>query len=162
MIFKEKESTPDLDEVDLKILRILQEDSRISNTKLAQAVNLSETPCWRRWKRLEEYGLISRYRAVLDRRKLGFGVVAFVNVTFQTHNMDPTMEFEKKMQELDWIIMCHCITGSVDYLVQMVASDLDEFGERINALRLIPGVNAIQSQISVNEVKETSSLPLSR
>lgn len=95
MTHKEKETPIELDEVDLKILRILQEDSRISNTKLAQAVNLSETPCWRRWKRLEENGLISRYRAVLDRRKLGFGVVAFVNVTFQTHNMDPTMEFEK-------------------------------------------------------------------
>ena len=64
------------------------------------------------------------------------------------------------MRELDWVQMCHCITGDVDYLLQLVARDVDEFSERITLLRRIPGVTSVQSHISVNEIKDNPSLPL--
>ncbi len=161
MKLNEKESSSiSLDDVDLKILRILQKDGRISNSKLAAEINLSETPCWRRWKRLEEDGLIEEYRTVLSRRKMGFGVVAFVQVSFQSHGVELTNEFEETIRTLDWVQMCHCITGNTDYIIQMIATDLDEFSERINTIRHIPGVSSVQSNISVNEIKAGASLPI--
>lgn len=149
-----------LDQTDLQILRQLQQDGRISNTRLSEKVNLSETPSWRRWKRLEEEGYIEEYRTVLNRRKLGFGVVVFTQVSFGRHDVELTDNFEKIVGELEWIQMCHCITGNVDYLLQLVARDLDEFSERITLLRRIPGVNAVQSHISVKEVKASARLPI--
>jgi DNA-binding Lrp family transcriptional regulator len=138
----------------------LQHDGRISNTSLSEKVNLSETPCWRRWKKLEESGYIEDYRAVLNRRKMGYGVIVFTQVSFSSHDIDLTNEFETIVNELEWVQMCHCITGSVDYILQMVFRDLDQFSEHINIIRRIPGVNAIQSHISVKEVKTSTCLPI--
>lgn len=156
-----KESTHlGIDTVDLQILTKLQTEGRISNSALSEQVNLSETPCWRRWKRLEDDGYIEEYRTVLNRRKLGYGVVVFTQVSFASHDVELTEQFEQIVSEFDWVQMCHCITGNVDYLLQLVARDLDEFSERITLIRRIPGVNAIQSHISVKEVKNSSRLPI--
>ncbi|MEH6577028.1 MAG: Lrp/AsnC family transcriptional regulator [Amphritea sp.] len=159
---KEKKDSPQssIDSTDLQILTKLQSDGRISNSSLSEQVNLSETPCWRRWKRLEEDGYINEYRTVLNRRKLGFGVVVFTQVSFASHDVELTNKFEQIVSEFEWVQMCHCITGNVDYLLQLVARDLDEFSERITLIRRIPGVNAIQSHISVKEIKNSSSLPI--
>ena len=149
-----------LDSVDLQILNRLQTNGRISNSALSDEVNLSETPCWRRWKKLEEEGYIDEYRAKLNRRKLGFGVVVFVQVSFASHDVELTNTFEQVVSEFDWVQSCHCITGNVDYLLQLVARDLEEFSERITLIRRIPGVTAIQSHISVKEIKESTCLPI--
>lgn len=149
-----------VDSKDLEILRKLQSDGRISNSALSDQVSLSETPCWRRWKKLEDEGYIEEYRTVLNRRKLGFGVVVFTQVSFASHDIELTNQFEQLMRELDWVQMCHCITGDVDYLLQLVARDVDEFSERITFLRRIPGVTSVQSHISVNEIKDNPRLPL--
>lgn len=157
----EKENSPTgLDKTDLELLKHLQVNGRISNASLSEKINLSETPCWRRWKKLEENGYIEDYRAVLSRRKMGFSTTAFTQVTFSSHDVDLTDEFEAIVNELDWVRTCHCITGSVDYLLQMVFRDLDEFSELINVIRRIPGVNAIQTNISVKEIKTSTSLPI--
>jgi len=149
-----------LSAIDQKILKSLQSDSRMSNSHLAQQVNLSETPCWRRWKKLEEGGYIQDYRTVLDRRKLGYSVVAFVQVSFSSHEMDITDHFERVMQDLPWVQSCHCITGNVDYVVQIVARDLDDFSGRISFIRRIEGVHSIESSISVKEIKQSTDLPI--
>ncbi|MDO6562966.1 Lrp/AsnC family transcriptional regulator [Amphritea sp. 1_MG-2023] len=159
---EKKESTQaPINSIDLKILNRLQSDARVSNSALSEQVNLSETPCWRRWKKLEDEGYIDEYRAVLNRRKLGFGVVVFTQVSFTSHDVGLTNQFEQIISEFEWVQMCHCITGSVDYILQLVARDLDEFSQRITLIRRIPGVNAVQSHISVKEIKNTSNLPLS-
>jgi DNA-binding Lrp family transcriptional regulator len=158
---KLKESTlHHLDQTDCKILRKLQYDGRISNSQLAKDVNLSETPCWRRWKKLEESGYIKEYRTVLDHRVLGYGVVAFIQVSFLSHDVNLTDEFEKSIQRLEWVQSCHCITGNIDYLIQIIARDLDEFSERISYIRHIPGVHSIQSNLSVKNIKDTTNLPV--
>ncbi len=97
---------------------------------------------------------------ILNRRKMGFGVVAFTQVSFSSHDMALTNEFEQIVNALEWVQMCHCITGSVDYILQMVFRDLDEFSDRINIIRRIPGVSAIQTSISVKEIKAGSGLPI--
>ncbi|BCR06290.1 AsnC family transcriptional regulator [Desulfuromonas versatilis] len=159
---KDRKDSPklSLDDIDLQILKRLQEDGRISNSKLSELVALSETPCWRRWKNLEEGGYIEEYRTVLNRRKLGFGVVVFTQVSLSSHNIELTNQFEQTVKGFDWVQMCHCVSGNVDYLLQMVVRDLDEFSERITMIRHIPGVNSVQSQISVKEIKNSSTLPL--
>ncbi len=158
---KKKESTNfELDSTDLSILQHVQKDGRMSNSKLAETVNLSETPCWRRWKKMEEEGYIEGYAARLNRKKLGFQVSGFTLVTLGSHEVENTEPFEDYVAESDWILMCHCIAGGADYIVQVVARDLDEYFEHISSIRRVKGVSAIQSNVSVKEIKSTFQLPL--
>ncbi|WP_394250152.1 Lrp/AsnC family transcriptional regulator [Vibrio profundi] len=158
---KKKESTNFLlDDTDISILGHIQEDGRMSNSKLAEQVNLSETPCWRRWKKMEEEGYIEGYAAKLNRKKLGFQVSGFTLVTLGSHEVENTEPFEDFVEGANWILMCHCIAGGADYIVQVVAKDLDEYFERISSMRRVKGVSAIQSNVSVKEIKNTFQLPL--
>ncbi|MDO6459317.1 Lrp/AsnC family transcriptional regulator [Granulosicoccaceae sp. 1_MG-2023] len=157
---KQDSSSINLDKTDLAILKRLQQDGRLSNARLAEEINLSETPCWRRWKSLESNGFIEEYRAVISPRKLGFTVTAFTQVSFSSHDLALTDAFESIVNDLDWVQSCHCITGNMDYLLQMVFRDLDEFSERINVIRRIPGVRAIETQIAVKAIKSGSHLPI--
>ena len=86
-----------LDRTDLGILRAVQADGRLSNAKLSEKLNLSETPCWRRLKRLESEGVIEGYQAILNRKKLGFGVVGFAQVTIGDHASDDPLIFEREV-----------------------------------------------------------------
>ena len=103
-MIKNKKGTTlsDCDEIDLKILKALQKDGRISNSQLAKEVNLSETPCWRRWKKLEEKGYIQEYKALMNRKELGYDVVAFTQISFLSHDVSLTDEFEKTIKNLEW------------------------------------------------------------
>lgn len=158
---KQKESTNNvLDDTDLTILRHIQNDGRISNSKLAEKVNLSETPCWRRWKKMEEEGYIEGYQAKLNRKKMGYQVSGFTLVTLGSHEVENTEPFEDFVGEAGWIQMCHCIAGGADYIVQVVAKDLDEYFDRISSMRRVKGVSSIQSNVSVKEIKNTFQLPL--
>ncbi|ERM61370.1 MULTISPECIES: Lrp/AsnC family transcriptional regulator [Vibrio] len=158
---KQKESTKEvLDDTDIAILEHIQQDGRMSNSKLAEKVNLSETPCWRRWKRMEETGYIDGYAAKLNRKKLGLHVAGFTLVTLGNHEVENTEPFEEFVAVTDWIPMCHCIAGGADYMVQVLAKDLEEYFERISSIRRVKGVSAIQSNISVKELKNSYKLPL--
>ncbi|MGB1110285.1 MAG: Lrp/AsnC family transcriptional regulator [Gammaproteobacteria bacterium] len=150
-----------LDRVDYRILSHLQQDGRLSNAKLAERLSLSETPSWRRLKRLEEEGYISGYQANLDRRKLGFGVMAFVQISCTDHDEASTEAFERIIQSSDNVMACHNTTGEADFLLQVVARDLDDYSRFVEStLRKLPGVAAIRSNISLREVKSSSRLPL--
>lgn len=150
-----------LDETDRRIVAELQADGRVSNARLAEKLTLSETPCWRRLKRLEAEGFIDGYQARLNRRKLGYGVVAFAQVTLGKHAGETPLRFEEQVANLPEILSCHNVTGSCDYLLQIIATDLDAYGTFIRKqLRTLPGVASIQSSLSLREVKSSSALPL--
>ncbi len=150
-----------LDEIDIGILDALQRDGRISNTKLAENFSLSETPCWRRLKRLQESGMIEGYQAILNRRKLGFGVMSFVQLSCTQHSEKVTEEFEKIILDCPEVLSCHNTTGEADFLLQVVAKDLDDYSRFVDkVLRKIPGVSSIRSNISLRELKSSSRLPL--
>ncbi|USD43711.1 Lrp/AsnC family transcriptional regulator [Vibrio sp. SCSIO 43135] len=158
---KKKESIQfSLDDTDLAILELIQKEGRMSNSKLAERLHLSETPCWRRWKRLEEEGFIDGYSATLNRKRMGYQVVGFTFVTLGSHEVENTEPFEEFAQNHAWVQMCHCIAGSADYIVQIVAKDLDDYFEHISAMRRVKGVSSIQSNVSVKEVKTHLQLPL--
>lgn len=150
-----------LDEIDRTILRLLQEDGTLSNAKLAERLSLSVTPCWRRIRRLEQEGFIDGYQANLNRRKLGFGVLAFVQLSFDIHTDDSASRFEKAVLSYPEVLSCHKITGKADYLLQVVSGDLDSYGEFVEqVLRVIPGVTSIHSSLALREIKSSSRLPV--
>jgi Lrp/AsnC family transcriptional regulator, leucine-responsive regulatory protein len=152
----------ELDDVDRSILRYLQEDGRLSNAKLSERLSLSETPCWRRLKRLESEGYIEGYQANLNRRKLGYGVLAFVQLSVSIHTDEATARFENVVRSCPEVIACHNITGQADFLLQVVATDLDSYGQFIDRVfRKLPEIRAIHSSVSLREIKSSNRLPLS-
>jgi DNA-binding Lrp family transcriptional regulator len=151
----------ELDGTDRNILRLLQQDGAMSNPKLAEQLSLSVTPCWRRLKRLEDEGYIKDYQANLDRRKLGYDVLAFVSVSFAVHADEAPNRFEEVIQGRPEVLSCHKITGAADYLLQVVAENLDGYSDFVeNVLRKIPGIHSIQSSLALREVKSSSRLPV--
>lgn len=150
-----------LDSTDTAILRALQADGRLSNAKLSEKLNLSETPCWRRLKRLESDGFIEGYQARLSRKKLGYGVVAFVQVTLGSHAGEAPLQFEQRVAGMPEVLSCHNVTGDCDYMLHIVAADLDAYGSFIrDQLRKLPAVASIRSNLSLRDVKTTTALPV--
>ena len=150
-----------LDKVDAAMADLLQQDGRLSNAKLAERLALSEAACWRRHKRLEDSGVIEGYQAILNRRKLGVGVMAFVQIVCTQHSEEVTAEFEKIIQACSRVLSCHNTTGEADFLLQVVARDLDDYSRFVDkVLRKLPGVASIRSHLSLREMKATNRLPL--
>jgi len=114
---------PVLDELDKHLLQLLQRNAKISTQDLADQVNLSVSPCWRRVRKLEDAGIIERYVTLLDRRKLGLNTLAFVHVSLIEHTEAAIKTFDDFVEQEDQIIECCSITGSDDYLLKVVAED---------------------------------------
>lgn len=150
-----------LDHIDLGMLDQLQQDGRVSNAKLAKLFSLSDTSCWRRLKRLDDAGLIEGYHTVLDRRKLGLGATAYVQIICTHHTEAVTAEFERIIRASPNILACDSTTGEADYLLQVVAADPADYSRFVdNVLRKLPGVFGIRSNISLRQVKSTKRLPI--
>lgn len=150
-----------LDKFDLAILQHLQADGRLTNAELAQRVGLSAAPCWRRVRALEQAGYITGYRAVLDRRKIGLGVLAFVRLDAERNTGDATRALEEAIRQLPEVISCHYISGAGTFEIQVVSPDLDSFS-RFALQRLInlPNVKDLHTSFSLGEVKTAGALPL--
>lgn len=151
----------EIDKVDRQILTHLQNNGRLTNAKLATDLCMSESPCWRRIKRLEDNGIIHDYQANLNRRKLGLGVMAFVQITCTAHDEKTTRLFEEIIQASDNIMSCHNTTGDADFILQVVAKDLDDYSTFVEeVLRKLPGVSSIHSNLSLREIKSSNRLPI--
>lgn len=156
-----KTSTHPLDTVDVQILSLLQKDGTLTHPQLAEQVSLSVTPCWRRLKRLENEGYITGYQANLNRRKLGLDVLAYVQVSFLVVTDQSIRQFEALIQARPEVMSCHKVTGQADYMLQVVASNLDAYGDFVeNVLRLVPGVSTIHSSLAMREIKTSHQLPV--
>jgi DNA-binding Lrp family transcriptional regulator len=151
----------EIDSINAQILSLLQDDGRMTNAKLAEQLNMSETPSWRRLKKLEESGIIEGYQAVLNRKKLGLGVMAFVQLSFSQHDQVATAEFQRIVNVTPNILSCHNTTGEDDFLLIVVAKDLDDYSGFVDStLRRIPGVTNIRSNLSLREMKSSNKLPV--
>ena len=150
-----------LDRTDLRILRELQRDARLSTTELAERVSLTASPCWRRLKALETDGFIRGYRTVIDPRKLGYGVTAFVSVLLESHSKELGISFERAVLDIPEILSCHNVSGHYDFLLQVLAKDLESFGDFArDHIRCLPGVKEMNSSFSLKEVKGNKEIPL--
>ena len=150
-----------MDELDEAILNILQTDGRISNVDLANRINLSPPAVHARLKRLEERGYIRQYVALLNRERIGYDMLCFINVSLQLHQLEHVENFKKVMLEMPEVLECHHLTGEFDYLLKVVVSsrkDLEQFV--VNQLTPVPGLARIHTSLVLTEIKSTTALPL--
>jgi DNA-binding Lrp family transcriptional regulator len=150
-----------LDRYDVAILAELQRDARLTNAELASRIGLSAAPTWRRVRWLEEQGYIVGYRAELDRRKLGLGVLAFVRVDAERNNADATHQLETALRALPEVIACHYISGSGTFELHVVTTDLDAYARWAHdTIFALPNVKDLHTSFSLGEVKAGAALPL--
>ena len=150
-----------LDRYDVAILRELQADARLTNTELASRIGLSAAPTWRRMKWLEDEGYILGYRAELDRRKIGLGVLAFVRVDADRNNSEATRALEDAIRSLPEVVSCHYISGAGTFELHVVATDLDAYSRwAMDKLFALPNVKDLHTSFSLGDVKSGAALPL--
>jgi Lrp/AsnC family transcriptional regulator len=150
-----------LDRTDVALLRALQDDATVPTGTLAEQVGLSQSPCWRRIRRLEQEGAIVRRTAVLDRARLGFDVEVFVRVRLSERGLKATELFEQQVLECPEILECHMLLGEIDYRLRIVVQSLAEYEVFLREkLSRLPGVRDIESSIVISTVKNTTALPL--
>ena len=151
---KEYYSMEILDKTDLQILRVLQNNSRLTTKELAAKVNLSPTPVFERVKRLEANGYIKKYVAVLDPAKLNRGFVVFCSVKLRRLNRDIAAEFTRIVREIPEVTECYNISGDYDYLLKIHAPDMKYYQEFIiNVLGTIESMGSLMSTFVMDEVK---------
>ena len=149
-----------LDTVEQKIFHILQREGRISNVDLAERIGLSESPCFRRVRQLEENGLIQGYRACVDQRKLGLQVTAYVHITLEKDD-ELKQAFLQRVSQEAHIVECHAMSGHHDYLLKVVAHSIDHFSTlSMDGILKYPGVKDMESQFSLKEIKQTLAYPV--
>lgn len=152
-----------LDDRDIEILTILRQEGRISKSALAKRVNLSNSPCWERLRRLEEAGIITGYGAHIALEKLTEHIVVFVAAELENHRAEDFEQFESAIRDEPEIIACWAVGGGFDYVLQVVARNINEYQRLIDRLldRKI-GLMRYFTYVVTKEVKSLSSLPLNR
>jgi Lrp/AsnC family leucine-responsive transcriptional regulator len=150
-----------LDKFDKAILGELQRDGRISNVHLAGLVNLSESACLRRVRTLEESGLIERYAALLNQKKVGLSGTVFVHIALRREEQSELAAFEEAVRNIPEVMECYLMTGEFDYLLRVVVADMADF-ERLHneALTRLPGVSRVNSSVAIRTVRKTTELPV--
>lgn len=152
-----------LDAVDLRILAEVQREGRITKLALAERVGLSPTPCWNRLKRLEDEGLIAGYHARISPKKVGPIAVVFMEVTLANHRQNDFDRFETAARAVPEIVGCWSLGGGIDYLLKVVARDIDAYQRLVDRLldRNI-GIDKYFTYIVTREVKDGRDLPIDR
>jgi len=150
-----------LDNVDLQILRALQENARLTTKELAAQVHLSTTPVFERMKRLEREGFILKYAAVLDAGKLGRGFTVFCSVKLKQMTRSVARNFISVIKDIPQVAECYNISGEYDYLLKIQASDMKYYNEFIiNVLGNIDSIGSVLSSFVMDEIKNTHALYL--
>jgi Lrp/AsnC family transcriptional regulator of ectoine degradation len=151
-----------LDAIDLKILATLQARGRITKVALAEAVNLSPTPCWERLKRLEKAGIIKGYHAEIDLERLGTATTLLVEVILKQHRYEDFQRFEAAMRRVDEVIECYATGGGIDYLLKVVSPDIDTYQRLIDRLLLAEiGIDRYFTYVVTRTIKTAAQPPVS-
>ena len=150
-----------LDSASLKILAELQKNCRLSSNELAEKIGMSTSPCWRRQKELEDSGVIARYAAIVDRRKIGMLVCCMAHVTLQKHTEGVLENFEETVRLRPEVVECYETTGTADYMVKVIVQDMDAYHDFLhNVLFKLNGVSHVNTSVALREVKYETALPL--
>jgi Lrp/AsnC family transcriptional regulator len=149
-----------LNDIDKRILSVLQENADLPISELSKKVNLSATPCWARINKLYKQGFITKKVAVVDRLKLNLNVVAFVQVKTSNHNMEWARKFVKVISDMPEVIEFYRLSGSIDYLLKVLVPSIEKYDEFYKKLTDKVDLTDVSSSFSMEEIKQTSSLPL--
>ncbi len=151
----------DLDRIDRAILHEIQLDGRLSNTALAERVNLSESACLRRLRRLEESGMLRGYVGLVDQSKAGFPDNVFVRITLHSQQQDDLAAFEQQVRDLPEVMECYLMSGDADYLLRVIVADARDY-ERVHSQHLtrLPGVARVHSSFALRTVAKKTEVPV--
>ncbi len=154
----------DLDRFDRRILELLQEEGRISNQELADRIGLSPSPCLRRVRALEESGLITGYRAMLDAQRLGLSLMALIHIAMDRHTPERFAHFEAKVAAIPAVMECLLVTGQeADYQLKVLVEDMEAFQALLlERVTRIEGVSGVHSSFVLRRVIDKTALPLER
>jgi DNA-binding Lrp family transcriptional regulator len=151
----------ELDRLDFSILKVLQQDGRISNRDLARTVSLSPSPSWRRLRALEENGVIDHYAAVVRREAVGLSIMGFAHVTLHDHNSETVEKFDRAIMDADPVLECHATSGEHDYMLKIVAPDMAAYQDFLSEYLLKIGVvRTVNTSFALRQQKSTTVLPL--
>ncbi|GAB2937652.1 MULTISPECIES: winged helix-turn-helix transcriptional regulator [Aquaspirillum] len=154
-------SFKELDKLDRRILKVLQQQGRISMTELAEQVGLSTTPCTERVRRLEREGVIEGYSARVNPKALGLPLLVFVEIKLASKSGDIFEAFRREVLKLPQILDCHLVSGDFDYLIKARIPDMSQYRELLGDILLkLPQAEESRSYIVMEEVKETLELPI--
>lgn len=146
---------------DITILRLLQRDASKTSSEIAQAVNMSQSPCWRRINRIEQAGYVRKKVAILDREKLGMELVVFTTVNLSITGRAQLEEFESSVSEFPEVVECYTMTGVWDYMLKIITRDVRHYESFVRERLLsLPMIGETHSHIAVTEIKNTTELPL--
>ena len=146
---------------DTHILSLLQSDSDRSSSDIADKLNMSQSPCWRRINRLEQEGIISKRVAILNREALGMDLVAFTTINLSKAGRKNMESLEAQVKKLDEVVECYTMTGAWDYMLKIVVKDIRHYEQFVrNSLLELPMIGEVHSHLAVTEIKNTTELPL--
>ncbi len=161
LVQTEKTVTMMLDETDKQLLILLQNDSKQTNKALSNALGLSVTAIYERIKKLENNGIISKYVALIDKKKVDKDFVAFCHIKLIQHSQDYVVKFEREVRKLDEVLECYHLSGDYDYLLKVLVEDMQEFREfMVKKLTRIDHIGSTHSMFMINEVKHTTAITL--
>ena len=150
-----------LEKQDIQILKLLQRDATLSTAAIAERINVSQSPCWRRINRLEQGGLIRGRVALLNREALGMEVVVFATVNLTSTGRQNLIEFEREIVRHPEVMECYTMTGIWDYMLKIVTRSIRHYEEFVrNTLTASPSIRELHSHMAVTEIKNISELPL--
>lgn len=151
----------ELDRADVRILDVLQQHGDLSAADVAERVGMTASTCWRRVSRLQELGVVKGRVALLDREKIGLNVMVFSHVKLAGHGRDALLKFEQAVREHPEILDCYTLMGETDFLLRIVCRDIKAYEAFfLDHLSRFPGVQSVNSSITLAVIKETTALPL--
>ena len=152
--------TKGMDTKDRQIVRLLQQDGRLTTQDLAERVGLSPSPCLRRVRLLEQAGVIQGYGAIVDQQRYGLPVTAFIRVRLERHARDLVQQFEEAIRQLDEVMDCHLLTGDADYLLRVIVADLESYERFIRRkMHAIAGIASLDTTFAYGVVKSSRTFP---
>ena len=149
-----------MDQLDIKILRMLQKDSNMSVAAIARKVGLSTSPCWKRIERLRSNKIIKSERAILDYQKLGFNIVAFVCIQSGDHSKEWLENFSQKVTNMPEVAEFHRMAGDVDYMLKVIVQDIQRFDEFYKRLIEVGKLKDVSSRFSMETIKSSTIIPI--
>lgn len=150
-----------LDNIDIKILTLMQQDASLSTAELAERVGISQSPCWRRIQRLQQEGYIKAQVALIDRYKLGYHMLIFAQVKVTRLSDSERAQFFRSVNDIPEIIECYTVFGDMDVVLKVLAPDVLWYQDFIfNVLLKLPGVTDVRSVVTLTESKNTTAIPL--
>ncbi len=149
-----------LDHIDWAILGVMQDDATLSVGAIGEKVGLSHNPCWRRIRRMEDEGIITKRVALLDPRKVGLATSVFVAIRITRHDTEWLETFASAIESIDEIIECHRMAGDIDYMLKLRVRDIADY-DRIyqRLIARVPGLSDVTASFSMEEMKFTTALP---